>query len=541
MTIIRKKQEVLDLVSASDTGGLLDGYFQYVPDKTQLVPEPEKVGAIAAQVMKCGAPFILLRAPIMAGKSRTACKYIQNVMVSIPVSKKTGMRESNILVIRGTYQQLRIGTFQTWFGAWPQSIGYEWHKSDMRFETKFKLSDGSTAHSVVNFKALDGSEESLQTLEGYEGNAAFLDEAKNLSQPIFDRVNSRMRWPGDEHVGKENMRKFIILATNSFPKTNYLYDLFYVKNKDNPDFARFDYPSGESPDAEGIGPAGWVADDYYPDKKASSHPSYYRAYVLNEFVSARTGKSCYPSFTQRHNVIDRPANKNYPIWVGIDGGTDMAAAFFQDYGNGRQHIVDYFFVNGQDVDENNEKFGLSKSLNMLVEYAHQRYPISAGWKWQMGGHDPGMSAGNALDRLSGEHYLMTASNKYGVCKTMRTFNDGNKPTPRIQAVDSLFGATGNDGEKMLTIHNSPQCRPLIDSCDEYHYRVLSGQADSDSVIYSDHPNKGPESHGAECVQYGVGAYKGGFWKIAKSSFSHARNAAARVLKPYTPNTSSMFR
>ena len=517
------KSELRNLMETLDENpGALDKPFRCVAETDPAKQEPDYIATPSAKKMhNSGAVYQLLRGPIGCGKSYAVVRQILNIMCSIPPSKITGERLSRILVIRNTADQLKNATWNTWREAFPDNIPYEFFPSTMTFRCRFLLDDGSWVKSEVLFRAYE-LESSLRGLDGLEVTAVWGNEARSIASDIFTRAVSRIRYPGENHIDLKDMRAYVLLDTNSFPKSNWLFSHFYEKNKNNPLYNIIDYPSALSPDAENLDR---LRPDYYKNLMGMDD-NYIRAFIKNEFVSAATGLKCWPSFDSSTNVITKPANILFPIFLGIDNGRDCASVLCNDLGDGRVHVIDSWHTKGE---------ALNTSLDRMLEYYTRRYPPE-NWRWDYSSWDPGFQAGEQTSDLCGEDFLLAAFQKYDLpVGTKATTND---PETRIRAVDSLFAKKNHLGIPMLTI--SDTCHELITACQEYQYKRVTSFAEGDSVGYSEKAKKDDASDWCDSLQYAILRAKSGGAKLARQSVFHTTHnkTASPVLKTYVPDNSS---
>lgn len=388
-----------------------------------------------------------------------------------PASPLDGRKHSRFAVIRNTYPELKTTTIKT-FHAWvPPEVG-RWrdegpptqHIVDDRFDIE------------IMFVALDRPQD-VRKLLSLELTAAWINEAREVPKAILDGLTARVgRFPDARHGGC--VAPQILMDTNPPDSDHWWYKLAEEGTPEGWEF--FSQPSGLSPEAEnqeGLAsmPGGHIG--YYTRASAGKDENWIKVYVHGQYGFVLDGKPVYPEYNDTIHVGPVDYNPRLPVFVGIDFGLTPAAVLFQRTPMGRYGVFDELVTE----DMGARRFG-ELLRGKLAEYGIQEATITG---------DPAGDIRAQTDETTPFEILQAV----GVKARPASTNDFVK---RRESV-ALCLTRLIDGRPGIVI--DPRCKMLRKAmAGAYCYRRLQVTGREQ---YRDVPDKGPYSHVAESLQYGV--------------------------------------
>ena len=476
----------------------------------------EPPGPIARQFYRSMATIIGIMGPIGSAKTSTALMRIPRVAMRQKPSLVDGVRYSKFAVIRDTYRNLDRTTIPSWNTWVPKSVG-RWSGGGKGDPASHHLKlgplpDGSVCDVQIEFIAL-GDNAVEDVLRGWEGTAAYLNEADRLSPDVLMFLLGRLgRYPSEVHGGPS--WSGVWADFNAPDVENYCYRLFEEKldadgkplrdaaGRDLGDqIAFFKQPSGYSPQAENLQN---LPDGYY-DKAALGQPGWYvRRFIKNEWGYSRDGKPVYPEFVDSLHVASQPLAPipGLPLALGADAGRTPGVAIGQYTAIGQWRIV----AELTDLDTGAARFG--EKLNELLGTQFRDFVVGDAWC------DPTALYKHDTDESTWAGIMRE--------KTGITFRPApsNNPLKRTEAVRAELRRLIDGGAPSILI--SPTCKALRKGFNSgYRYKRIQG---ANEHRYTDEPEKNEFSHIHDALQYLI---LGGSGRVVtESRFEKARERRA---------------
>ena len=505
MTVNIKRQALVDLLARDEGADFFNNNDQWEIE----ADDPENkydyviAGPTARAFHASKAAVRLLRGPIGSGKTTAAVRGVfANMCTTYP--NKEGVRRSHILVARETMSQIRTTTMRSWLQSAPLGIKGIWSASTMTMTYRFQLPDNTMVHSEVVFKSFPDDRSILNDLRGMEISGAFLNECATTPLKLITEILSRFgRFPND--IPQSEKKTCMICDTNSFDENHEQYDFWY-----NTDAARdmagkfgykvedfiqtFDYPSGLGDDPEGRPAENLhnLEDDFY-EKKAILHANdknFVDVMLRNMFGTLGTGLVCYPSYDPATHVRAVSPNTTLKTWIGVDPGKDCCCVVCQEEAPGTINIIDIY--------KHHKKTGMQAIIEDMYAYLREKYPPDVFTKWVVGAVDPGGAQSTSMmDDINYLSYFHSAANRYGVGKVVPATT--NNVATRIETVDKYFSR--NVSGRPAIIIDKLKTGWLQRACSVYSYK--REQTRMVGKRFGDKPDKSPESHIAEALQYAL--------------------------------------
>lgn len=436
-------------------------------------------GPVAAAFMASNAPVRLIMGPVGGGKTSTAL--VDHALRAVRVQKPStidGIRKYKFAVVRDTYRNLMASTIPTWLSWFPREMGsFSGDGPIVHRLPIVGLNDGTSAEIIAEFIGL-GEHRVETVMRGWEGTAAFLDEADTLIADVLTYVSSRVgRYPAMREGGPT--WSGVTLAMNAPDTENWTYVDFVEAPKEG--YAFFRQPSGFSPQAENLAN---LPPDYYRRLAIGKEEWWIRRFVRNEFGYSRDGRPVYPEFNDALHVAAEPLRPDdAPLRLGLDAGLSPAAVITQRRPNGQWRVTDEI-VTEQGTGPTRFADGLTR---MLAErYKGLKVTAHA---------DP--SAAYGADTKAGERtWIETVAHVTG-------FKVAPAPTngliPRLEAVRvSLTRLIDGHVPGFLL---SPSCRALRKGFNAtYRYRRVNVPG---AASYGEAPDKNDASHPHDALQYAM--------------------------------------
>jgi len=391
----------------------------------------------------------------------------------------SGIRKTRFAVIRNTYRELIDTTMKTFFDWVPDSCGLMM-KQDMVFTLKGNLSDGTSVHSEIMFRALDKPLD-VKKLLSLELTGAFINESREIPKQILDMLIGRVgRYPSKRDGGATWFG--IWCDTNPPDSDHWIYHLFEEHLPYNHEI--FHQPSGTSPEAENLEN---LPDNYYVNMQAGRDIEWINVYVHGRYGFVQDGKPVIPEykddihFTSQDLVIPT----NVTIYIGIDFGLTPAATFGYQTSTNRWIIFDELVT---------DNMGAATFAKLLKRHINHYYPSNP---LEVYG-DPAGEQRSQADETTPFQVL----DANGIVAWPTYTNDPIIRREAVAGTMTRMDFSGNPG--FLLGPKAVMTRKALAGGYKYKRLMVSG-----SDRYTDKPDKNRYSHVADSLQYlMVGAGEG---------------------------------
>jgi hypothetical protein len=292
----------------------------------------------------------LIKGPVGSGKSVACVNEVFDIARKQRAVK--GYRKSRWAIIRKTEPELKTTTIKTW-EDWFGIFGKTKYTSPISFLLEVPMTDGTLVQCEILFIS-QPDKASIEKLKSLELTGAYINEASELSKESFDLLTTRItRYPAKRDGGANWFG--IIMDSNSFDETHWLYKLFYT---DKPaSYALFDQPPALQahydqdknisysfhPDAENIENLN-DGIDYYLNMIEGKSKSFVEVIVMNQIGACEDGDYVYASHylpSWEGNWTDKIFDPNHPklIITSDQNYSPMSSAVIQNH-HGIDHVVD---------------------------------------------------------------------------------------------------------------------------------------------------------------------------------------------------------
>jgi len=408
-----------------------------------------------------------LMGPVGSGKSVACCMEIfKRAQQQEPGND--GFRKTRWLVVRNTLPQLETTTIKTWVDWFPPSLfGRLTGKPPYTHYIEY-----SDVKMEVIFIALDKPED-VKKLLSFECTGIWFNEAREIEKEIVDAGTGRVgRYPSNKDGGCT--WSGIIMDTNPPDDTHWWYRFAEEETPQGWQFWR--QPGGLSDGAENIEN---LPKQYYQKMMAGKDADWVNVYVHGNYGFISDGKPIYTAYKDDIHFDDRLFyNSNLPLFVGIDFGLTPAAVFLQKDVLWRWSAIDELVLDNAGA----KTLGRLLSQKIRSEYPRKKITITG---------DPAGDQRSQTDEKTAFQMLKSE----GIYASAAMTNDFSI---RVEAVNTPLGRL-IDGRPGLSV--GPKCKALRKACNGgYKYKKLNVGG---GVRYHDKPDKGPLSHVAEALQYGL--------------------------------------
>lgn len=418
-----------------------------------------------ADFMASNAFVRLIVGPVGSGKS-SGCitEILRRAAEQAP--GPDGIRRSRWLVVRNTYGQLRDTTRKT-FEQWvPRELG-EWNEQKFSFTMRF-----NDIEAEVLFRALDRPEDKKKLLS-LEVTGAYINEARELPQDVFDVLQSRVgRYPSKLQGGASWWG--IWMDTNPMHTGHWLYSLMKTDKRPRR-FELFEQPDGLSPDAENVEN---LPLDYYVNLCDGKDAEWVDEYVRSLYPKRDKG-SIYGDLLadlERLGFMREFEHPSDGVFISYDLGISDATAqwYWRVNGVGGVDVVDHYEASG-------------KPISHFFDEAEKR-SAQHGYEYRLHWlpHDA-----RARTLTTGASVVDSFIAKYG--------SDKLGMTPELSLEDGLQAARWLL-EKPCRFH--PRAKDGLRALRSYRYAW-----DDDRLIFSRKPVHDWASHSADAFRYVACAVK----------------------------------
>jgi hypothetical protein len=332
-----------------------------------------------------------VKGPFGSGKSSAGVmQVVERGMAQAP--GQDGVRRTRVGVVRNTYPQLLDTTIKT-FHEWlpPEYFGdYKETPRPQYIIRNLKAPDGSKVEIEVLFRALDKPEH-VKNLLSMEYTFVWFNEVREIAKLIWDNMAGRVnRYPSKKDGGAT--WSGIFADTNPCDTDHWFYKLFEEEKpircstckdlyggwilyptKDihrniipipdrrcpqcNADYSTaipltkiFHQPSGRSEQAEN---RPFLDQNYYNQILISGNPELIRVIVDGEYGSSYDGQPVYTNWSQAIHLVEGEISvvRGSPLIIGLDFGLDPAAVFCQYLQRGNFNVIDELVATNMDFRE----------------------------------------------------------------------------------------------------------------------------------------------------------------------------------------------
>jgi len=414
------------------------------------------------------------------------------------------VRSTRFAVVRNTKVQLKKTTLKTFLHWFKDGVVGRWKSSDMVFEMKFDMPDGTRVDSEFHFMGLDTADD-RDNLLSFELTGVWLNEFRELPFDLVKDLLGRIgRWPPkNKDTGYQATWTGVIGDTNPYDVDSVWYDVLdnpssTLKSElaaeaarrglDMPKFTCFHQPGGMSPEAENLdnllGEQQYYFNQYALAKSEGRDENWINVHIHGKPGFTMDGKPVYGqdyksdvhlSETRLAPVPDRA------IGVGMDFGTTPAAVFGQKDYRGFWLILDELIA----VDQ----MGTEQFEKLMAAFVTERWP---GYKLEIFGDPAGQQKSqvdlrSCFDLLRDKGYNIVGSEQ--------------SPLLRQNSVRSVLN---------YSISGTPQFR-MNKSCSVLHKGFIGGYQYKRMRVsgerYADSPDKNSYSHPHDALQYLIARFE----------------------------------
>lgn len=420
----------------------------------------------------------LIIGPLGSGKTSSAIVECLRWSSDIP-PMHDGVRRSRGLVVRNSLVDLKSTTIKDWESIVPDRIGRMNRQPPITCRLNHRLQDGTQVDAEVMFIGYDQFGD-IRKIRGLQLTWAWIDEAKELPGDVVDYILSRTgRYPRRRDL--RDYRSGSVLTSNAPALDEWLADRalnppegWGVHIQPGAVYRR-DNRWHVNPEAENLEN---LKRGYYESNLVGKSEDWIRANLANEFVFLADGRPVHPDYSQRMHMVDYEFDPvpGVPIRLGVDWGRTPALVAVQSLPQGYR-VIDEF------VTDNMSVFRFSEEAMRYLSRRYDGFDFTSGWG------DP-----------AGTSYTQTRDESCFDVMNARGFNIAPAPSNdldlRVSAVDRVLTRVSG-GEPAILV--SARCRVLNKGLSgAYRFRRLST---SGGARFADKPEKGPESHVCEALQY----------------------------------------
>jgi hypothetical protein len=448
-----------------------------------------KAGPVGQRFLESSSFIKLLMGPVGSGKSTVALMDVLQRVIRQGVFKSHNggphYRRSKVIITRNTSQQLRTTVkplIDQWFVQMlPTPLG-SWKLTDLTFEMRFKLKDGTIVEADLLMLPADTPDD-VRRLLSVEASFAWAEECREIDPEVFDGLQGRTnRWPSRAMGGVTYAG--VIGTTNPPPIGGFWHKVITAPPKfwevfiQPPAFLEDNQINPETENLEHLAP------DYYEKLISGKSKAWIDVYLKNKFGAGGQGMAIYhESFRKDFHVAKTlvlPIMQTMaPLIIGMDNGLTAAAIMGQLDPRGRVNWIDEAYV------PLGETMGVERFLDtILIPKLRNKYPFHpANVMFVL---DPACFERSQVD----EKTIAMAVQARGYTAVKATTND---PERRHGAVEGLLSRAIDGGPGLLI---SPICTHMIAAL-EWGYRYKANKDPVAPLV----PEKNFYSHIADAGQY----------------------------------------
>lgn len=450
----------------------------------QFVPGP-----VGQEFLDSGAFLKVICGPVGGGKSTDA--FMELCSRAVTQQAFNGVRRTKFVIMRNTGQQLKSTVkplIDSWLGAEAVSRGLlasplgTWRLTEMVFECRFALADGTVVHTEFMLMPADTPDD-VRRLLSLECSAAWIEEGREIDQAVFEGLQGRVaRFPNRASGGVTYPG--VIVSTNPPPMGSWLQELMATPPSNMEVFMQPPALTDDgaiNPDAENLAN---LDPDYYTNLMAGKTEDWLDVYMRNKFGAGGFGMPVFKNtfrlaFHKAKDPLKMVSVSNYPLIVGMDNGLTAAAVIGQMDARSRINIL------GESYVPEGQTMGVETFLDrLLIPYLRANFPVPAARVVFV--LDPACFQRSQVNEAT----IAQAVQARGF-QTIKAST--NTPERRIAAVEGLLTRAIDGGPGMLV---SPDCAWLLKALD-WGYRNKKSQAGVVTAV----PEKNHYSHIADALQY----------------------------------------
>lgn len=433
------------------------------------------------------------------------------------------IRRTKFYIVRNTMQQLMSTVkpiIDFWFIERTGGMMGSWRLTEKIFDMKFLLPDGTMVWSEFCFMPADTPDD-VRRLLSLEGSAAWLEEAREIVQEVFEGIQARvMRFPSPEGGGIRY--PCVIMSTNPPPMGTYLQELFASPPANMEVFIQppaildnGELNTGQQPGIPAAENLKFLDPGYYTTLMDGKTQDWIDVFLKNKFGPGGFGMPVFAStFKRGFHVATEPLraipSSMHPLIVGADNGLTGACVVMQMDARGRVNVLGEVYV------PYGETMGYDTFMDRLVTpYLQANFPQHpSGFVFSV---DPACFHRAQATEVTIAQVI--AQRGYQVKRAPT----GNSPERCVAALEGLL-VRAIDGKAGLLI--DPRCQHLIKALD-WGYRNKK-QANGQMTAV---PEKNHYSHIADAIQMGALHYNLAV-NPAAGLFNHRRKEVKPPPRPF---------
>jgi hypothetical protein len=324
-------------------------------------------GKVAAAFIKDRRKVCAIMGPPGSGKTTSTIFKIITFAVRMPKCCD-GVRRCKVMVIRDTYRQLYKTTIASWLSWFPLKHFPEFTGGSDRpaeHRIKFELPNGDKLDIIMEFAAI--GENSVETItRGWEGNAAWLNEANYLPPDVLDALRSRVlagRYPpAKDRMPGVPVPALIVCDFNAPDEESWTVDRLVEGDPQDVGFHR--QPGARSAEAENV----HNLNAGYYEELARGMPKWKVKRDIDNMVGiSRDGMPVYDDWDDDRHLSREPLTpiEGIPLDLGFDQGLHPACIITQTAPSGQIRVLREIVP---------ERIGVAGFCTLLLQVLELEYP-----------------------------------------------------------------------------------------------------------------------------------------------------------------------